>query len=114
MGENRSTAIVVADLAIMTVLALWVLAENDTAAVVYKAFFWATVPLAAAVLLIAPQHLCASARIFGWYGHIKRAATAALLAVAHETAMLSVYIALLIVMGALYGRCSAHSCKEPS
>jgi uncharacterized membrane protein len=67
MGENRSTAIVVADLAIMTVLALWVLAENETAAVVYKAFFW-----------------------------------------------VSVYIALFIVMGALYGRCSAHSCKEPS
>lgn len=114
MNESRTASMVAADLAVMTVLALWVLAGSETAAVVYKAFFWATVPLAAAVLLIAPQHLCASARIFGWYGHIKRAATAALLAVAHETAMLSVYIALLIVMGALYGRCSAHSCKEPS
>lgn len=114
MNESRTASMVAADLAVMTVLALWVLAGSETAAVAYKAFFWATVPLAAAVLLIAPQQLRTSARMCGWYPSTKRAATALLLAVAHEGVMLSVYIFLWAVLWALHGRCEAQSPKEPS
>ncbi|TXF11917.1 hypothetical protein [Pelomicrobium methylotrophicum] len=94
MGK-KFAAIVMLDLALCYAMALWVIFGNTTAETVFKAYFWAVMPLSILGYILAPQSVRGFARSPWWFiGYARgvRIVAAALLAVAHEVAMLAMLI----------------------
>ncbi|MCX8018319.1 MAG: hypothetical protein N2690_10535 [Rhodocyclaceae bacterium] len=113
MGK-RFAAIVMFDVGACMALILWVLFASTTAETVFKAYFWAVVPLSIVGYLLAPQHLCKLARSPWWFfGYARgvRIVAAVFLAIAHEVVMLAVLILAWIAFEAALRWCIDH--EEP-
>lgn len=115
MGK-RFAAIVIFDVVLCYSLALWVVFGNTTAETVFKAYFWATVPLSIMAYLAAPGALRDYVRSPWWFvGYARgvRIVAAVFLVLAQEVTMLAALIAAWIAFEAALRYCIDKEGKTP-